>query len=130
MNSLSPAGARRLHIAVAILLALLILGNMALIYFFSSESGEASGDRSAGVTDAVIGVFCPDYAELSPDEREAVTVRVHHLVRKTAHLLEYALLGFLTACFTMHLRRWFWVRIPRWGQRFVTICNIHKEMKI
>lgn len=96
---------RPLHVAVAVLLAALIAANMGLIFFFSSENGEESGSRSEGITDIVIDVTCPDYDTLPPAEQESLLDRVHHLVRKTAHFLEYALLGFLTACLLLHLRR-------------------------
>lgn len=105
---------RRLHVAAAILLAVLIAANMALIFFFSSESGEESGNRSEGVTDIVIDITCPDYDELPPTEQESLLAHVHHLVRKTAHFLEYALLGFLTACLLLHLSRCLIPRIRPW----------------
>lgn len=108
---------RHLHVFIAILLAVLIAANMVLIYFFSAESGEESGNRSEGVTDMVIDITCPDYDKLPPAEQESLLARVHHLVRKTAHFLEYALLGFLTACLLLHLRRRLIPRIRLWQTR-------------
>ncbi len=114
MNSRSPAGARHLHVVVILLLVSLLLGNMVLIYFFSSESGEASGDRSASVTEVILEIVYPDYNELPMAEQESLTVRVHHFVRKAAHFLEYALLGWLTACLAIYLRHRFLPRMPQW----------------
>ncbi len=108
---------RRLHVTVAILLAILIVANMALIYFFSAENGEESGNRSEGVTDIVIDVTYPDFNELPATEQESLLAHVHHLVRKTAHFLEYALLGLLTACLLLHLRRRLIPRIRPWQTR-------------
>lgn len=95
---------RRRHTAVTVLLALLILANLSLIFFFSAENGEESGDRSAGVTDLILGIVCPDFDSLPQAEQQLMETRVHHAVRKIAHFLEYALLGFLTACLTVYLR--------------------------
>lgn len=108
----SPRSRRR-HTAVTVLLALLILANLSLIFFFSAESGEESGDRSAGVTDLILGIVCPDFDSLPQAEQQLMETRVHHAVRKIAHFLEYALLGFLTACLTVYLRRLF-TRIRPW----------------
>ena len=105
---------RRLHITVAILISVLIFSNMALIFFFSSESGEVSGNRSEGITHTVIDITCPDYDELPPAEQESILASVHHLIRKTAHFLEFALLGFLSACLLLHLRRRLIPRILPW----------------
>lgn len=104
---------RRRHTAVTVLLALLILANLSLIFFFSAESGEESGDRSAGVTDLILGIVCPDFDSLPQAEQQLMETRVHHAVRKIAHFLEYALLGFLTACLTVYLHRLF-TRIRSW----------------
>ncbi len=105
---------RRWRITMTILLAVLVLVNMALIFFFSSESGEESGNRSAGVTDVILKLTCPNYDSLSPEEQENVTIRTHHFVRKTAHFLEYALLGFLTACLLLWLNCFLAGKIRPW----------------
>lgn len=105
---------RRLHIAVTVLLTGLILVNMALIFFFSSESGDESGDRSAGVTDMILEIICPDYDRLPQAEQQAMLTRMHHLVRKTAHFLEYALLGFLITCLLVYLSRFPVPKIQVW----------------
>ena len=105
---------RRLPIVIALVLAALILSNMALIFFFSAESGEDSGSRSAGVTDTILKITCPDFDSLSQDEQQSVTQRVHHLVRKTAHFLEYAALGFLAACLLLWLKHFSVCKIHPW----------------
>ncbi len=109
-----PPKKRRLPAVIALLLAALILSNMALIFFFSAESGEDSGSRSAGVTDTILKIICPDFDELSQDEQQSVETRVHHLVRKTAHFLEYAVLGFLAACLLLWLKHFSVCKIHPW----------------
>ena len=104
---------RRRYAVVTVLLSVLILSHLALIFYFSSENGEESGNRSAGVTDLILGIVCPDFDSLPQAEQQLMETRVHHAVRKIAHFLEYALLGFLTACLTVYLRRLF-TRIRPW----------------
>ena len=106
--------ARCLHIAVALLLTVLVLANMALIYYFSSENSEESGDRSEGVTTVIATITYPHYHEMSPAEQQNAVDSIHRLVRKTAHFLEYALLGFLTAGLLDCLRRYLLPKIKAW----------------
>ena len=110
----SSPRSRRWHAVVTVLLTVLILANLSLIFFFSAENGEESGNRSAGVTDLILGIVCPEFDSLPQAEQQLMETRVHHAVRKTAHFLEYALLGFLTACLTVFLRRRLLTRIRPW----------------
>ena len=105
---------RHLPIIVSLILAALILSNMALIFFFSAENGEDSGNRSAWVTDIVLKVIRPDFDSLPQAEQQHVEANVHHLVRKTAHFLEYAVLGFLFACLLLWLKHVSVWRIRLW----------------
>lgn len=77
---------------------LLILGNLFLIFHFSSESRHESGARSEKVTQAVAPIITPGYHEMTPSEQNTVVRHLHHYVRKAAHFLEFASLGCLSAC--------------------------------
>jgi VanZ family protein len=125
-HTLSARSQRR-HTAVTVLLALLILANLFLIFFFSAENGEESGNRSAGVTDLILGIICPEFDTLPQAEQQLMETRVHHAVRKIAHFLEYALLGFLTACLTVYLRRRLLTRIRPWQAWVIpaTFCLLY-----
>ena len=70
----------------------LALMNLLMIFSFSGQDAETSGSLSAAITDLVLYG-----AQERPENREDLPEyqRVHHLVRKTAHFLEYASLGFL-----------------------------------
>lgn len=105
---------RRLPTVIAILLAVLILSTMAVIFFFSAESGEESGSRSAGVTDAILKITHPNLDSLPREEQQSIEASVHHLVRKTAHFLEYAFLAFLTTCLLLWLKHFSVCRIRPW----------------
>ncbi len=100
----APRKGRRLPTVIAILLAVLILSTMAVIFFFSAESGEESGSRSADVTDAILKITHPNLDSLPQEEQQSIEASVHHLVRKTAHFLEYAFLAFLTTCLLLWLK--------------------------
>lgn len=86
---------------LCITLAILILLTMTVIFLFSSESREESGDRSHGVTRMVVRLLVWDYDELSADEQAALLETYHLPIRKLGHLSEYALLAFLCGGF-MH----------------------------
>ena len=110
----APRKGRRLPTVIAILLAVLILSTMAVIFFFSGESGEESGSRSADVTDAILKITHPNLDSLPREEQQSIEASVHHLVRKTAHFLEYAFLAFLTTCLLLWLKHFSVFRIrPR-----------------
>ncbi len=81
------------------LLGLAIIANMVMIYGFSSESGEESGDRSHGVTEEIVQVVVPDYNIMPPEKQEETVEKYHLPIRKIAHFCEFGLLGLLTAAF-------------------------------
>lgn len=100
-------------IIVFLCVALLLLAHMAVIFSFSSESREESGSRSQAITTAIARFLNPAYDELTAEEQTASVERLHLVVRKTAHVLEYALLGILSAGLLLLLRRLGWIRLPR-----------------
>lgn len=102
------------YVITALCMALLVVANMVIIFRFSSESREGSGDRSAGVTQTIVGLVHPDLEELSLEDQQAVLDRAHGFVRKAAHFSEYALLGFLTAGLLLFLRRFLLLHIQVW----------------
>lgn len=64
---------------------------MALIFFFSSQSREASSQLSSGITRRIIEFFMQGASEL---EKEQCLEALHNIVRKCAHFILYAMLGF------------------------------------
>ena len=86
---------------LCIILSILILLMMTVIFLFSSESREESGDRSHGVTRMVVRLLVWDYDELSADEQTALLDLYHLPIRKLGHLTEYAVLAMLCGGF-MH----------------------------
>lgn len=121
-----PRGERRGRFAyplryalIALIIAASVMLNMAVIFAFSAESREESGDRSGNVTEMIVRLLYPGYDDLSFSEQVDAVESVHRIVRKAAHFLEYALLGFLTAALMLFLRRYLSKRrIERWKTWF------------
>ncbi|MBE6585256.1 MAG: VanZ family protein [Ruminococcaceae bacterium] len=103
------------RLIACIMLGLAILGNMLLIFGFSAESGEESGDRSHEITEGIVQVVVPSYPSMSPIEQEVTVEKFHLPIRKIAHFCEFGLLGLLTAAFMNTLgkgKKWLWWVIP------------------
>ena len=106
----------RLYITIAVIIALFVLANMVMIYRLSAESKEESGNRSTGLVVLVRPLFYPDFDSLGYEEQLDATEHTHHIVRKMAHFLEYALLGFLSTGLLIYLnRRIRRARVPKWA---------------
>ena len=94
-----------MFVTVAMILAVAVFINMALIFFFSAESKEASGDRSTGIVEKLMHLLHPDYDSLDWDTQMDIMASTHRLVRKLAHFAEFGLLGFLSTWLTVHVNR-------------------------
>ena len=70
---------------IAALLLLWILVIAGMIFWFSSKTGEESSDMSQNVTDEIF--------DSQPPVDEETGKKRHHAVRKSAHILEYGVLG-------------------------------------
>ena len=88
---------RPLSIVAILCVALLMMANMILIFSFSAENREESGDRSRAVTTAIARLLDPSFDDMTDEEQTVAVERIHGVVRKAAHFLEFALLGFLSA---------------------------------
>ncbi len=80
---------------VRVLTTALTVTVMMLIFRFSMEDAEQSDQRSGFVSQAVIRTVYPDYDRKTPEEQQVCYDNIQHLVRKTAHFLEYAVLGLM-----------------------------------
>jgi len=83
----------RAHI-LSILFALITLYLMAWIFSFSSEVSEVSNATSEGVCYFISSVFVKGFTSLSQEAQEAKIQELVPIVRKIAHFLIYAALGF------------------------------------
>lgn len=75
------------------LLWLCVLGTAGMIFCFSAQEGTVSSNASGQIVEKVIEVVDVDYNTRPPAEQQSIFSFVEHLVRKSAHFLEYAALG-------------------------------------
>ena len=71
----------------------------ALIFSFSLQSGEVSGDLSGSVLEVLLGFFMPGVLE-SPEKLELF----HLILRKCAHFTEFMILGVLSSITLKHMK--------------------------
>lgn len=83
----------------AALLAVLVLGWMAVIFAFSSQDGAASSQTSGRVAEVVVTIIKPEYKSLAKAQQESILSQVTFFVRKGAHFTEYTVLGVLLFLF-------------------------------
>ena len=68
---------------------------MIVIFSFSAKPAPESNDISLSVGMQIGQTFVPEFETWSVQEQEAFAEAINHPVRKCAHALEYAVLGFL-----------------------------------
>ena len=78
-----------------ILLCILIVANMAVIFFFSAQNGAESDKTSGKISKAVAEVTVKDFDELPPPEQDAIILCINKPLRKIAHMAEFGSLGAL-----------------------------------
>lgn len=76
---------------------LVVIGIAIMIFCFSSESGFQSNETSGKVTKFLLRLLWPDWEQLH--NKSQLYNQVHYYVRKSAHFLEYAALGFFFRLF-------------------------------
>lgn len=78
---------------IAAILLSLVIAVAAIIFILSSQTGDVSNDVSQGVTDAFV------------DGDKQPGFSLHRLIRKCAHMAEYAALSFLLCAFIVYVWR-------------------------
>ena len=89
---------------VRILTTGLTVAVMVLIFFFSMEDAERSDRTSGNISNTVVRLVDPEYDRRPPEDQRTRFDNVQHAVRKTAHFLEYTLLGIMIR---LCLESWF-----------------------
>lgn len=69
------------------------IGIMALIFFFSAQSGPASSATSGRWVKLILQIIKPDYGKLSAAEQSRLFMLGQGIIRKGAHFLIYACLS-------------------------------------
>lgn len=101
-----------------LLTLLLVIAVMVMIYCFSAQNGTQSGAMSGKLTSWVINILVPDFENMTEENQESLRSTVGFLLRKTAHFLEYALLGFSLMLHIAQIEKKIAVRLPwlwAWG---------------
>lgn len=73
-----------------------VLAVMAVIFYFSAQPAQASDAASGGIVDVVMAYITKITGEISADAYTGIVNTVTFIVRKAAHFLEFAALGFFT----------------------------------
>ena len=92
-------------------LLVLVILNMCMIFFFSSEGFDATSDRSEQIADAVINAGDKRPTNSNPmtdQEKEQAAEKLSFPIRKMAHFLEFMSLGLLSCALllTVKLKPW------------------------
>lgn len=101
-----------------VLSLLLVIAVMVMIFCFSAQTGEESGEMSGRLTTWVLNLVIPDFENLTPEKQENILSTVGFVVRKLAHFSEYALLGFSLMLHITQVQKKITVRLPwlwAWG---------------
>lgn len=70
-----------------------------MIFSFSAETGEESGDLSGKITETILSAVAITRENTPTEEYAAITEKMHFAVRKLAHFSEYCMLGFFLCVF-------------------------------
>lgn len=82
----------KIFAAIVSLIPVIII--MGIIFSFSSQTAQASTVTSGGFVAKVMEFISRNFGEISEDAYESVEHTVTIIVRKSAHFLEFAALGF------------------------------------
>lgn len=81
-----------------IILAVLLLWTFFIIFGFSSQDGEQSGNLSKKITSITINTV-PQLRNLEENQKEEIAVKMEKIIRKMAHFSIYTLVGILLMSF-------------------------------
>ncbi|MGN1195079.1 MAG: VanZ family protein [Acutalibacteraceae bacterium] len=80
-------------------IAVLLVADMALIFAFSAQKAEQSDNTSTGFIQVLAEIFYPGFESLDEEKQQSVVESLQFVVRKAAHITEYASLGVLLCAF-------------------------------
>ena len=87
---------------------ILLIVHCALIFGFSAQSKSASAHNSKSISNKIVQKV--DTKEMSNYEKVRLPIKVDLVVRKTAHILLFAILGVLAQlCAEKHLKKRKWI---------------------
>ena len=81
---------------IAIVSVIAVVAMCGFIFFMSARPAVESDAMSLGIVGQIVGFVVPGYDQMSAADQLYWQQTLNHPVRKTAHFLEYAVLGALT----------------------------------
>ncbi len=85
---------------------------MSVIFLFSSQNGDSSSGISDKIVDTLINIFVPKFDDMPQGERSELYSTLGLIVRKSAHMSEYAILAGLVYLFFLEKSWWFRYFLP------------------
>lgn len=110
---------------------LFTLAVMIVIFSFSTESAEKSDETSGVFARSVISVLYPGYDRETPEQQRRIYDDVQHYVRKSAHFIEYLILGgSICLCLFSWFGRFRLLNPAAWGcgMLFAVTDELHQRM--
>ena len=83
---------------------LLTFAVMVCIFVFSCENADKSSDTSGTIVDFIINTFFRNFDSMTLAEQTEILGNISHIIRKTAHFVIYAALGFFAFLTSGHKR--------------------------
>ena len=90
---MKKGAARKVVFCLSLVLTILW---MFTIYGFSANNAQESTVQSNAVTEIIIRIFNPEFEYMTHEEQHDIISQYDGIVRKVAHFVAYAILGFLT----------------------------------
>ena len=106
-----------------------VLVIMGVIFYFSAMPARQSSGTSGGFVTKLLRFFLPDFQSLPGERQRLIRRTVAVLVRKTAHVLEFAALGFALRLHLAALGRYRSIRRPwLWALSIGTVYAAADEL--
>ncbi len=87
-----------------VIFGLLTIAVMVCIFIFSCENADKSSDTSGTIVDLIINIFYKNFNDMTLAEQTEILDLISHIIRKTAHFVIYAALGFFVFLTSGHKR--------------------------
>ena len=88
-------------IILRIFIIALLIADMAVIFSFSAEKASQSDETSSSVIERIVKIIYKDFDSWKEEAKYEKVESYQHLVRKLAHMTEYASLGVLSCALAL-----------------------------
>ena len=95
-----------------IIFGILIVSWMIIIFLFSNQNGDLSASKSQKIVNMIIKIFVKDFDSYSSIRQKELLSKLSFLIRKCAHMTEYAILALLVFFFLTDSLKLFRYIIP------------------